>query len=164
MSEAKQQWLVSSHAVIDNQEKLWALCEQCQELLGTEGLVIAEHALGNCIKPWGLFRDDGFAQEMWSRGRFFGEGGEVQWRRYGPLVRVALLVDVTDEGQVQTVTAQLSGLGLNVVVPQRLWVTSIELALQTNDDEYTAADVRSYGSEDEPNLFVRYCRVTRNKN
>lgn len=164
MSEAKQQWLVNGHGVIDNQEKLWALCEQCQELLGTAGMVIAERALGNCIEPWGVFRGEGFDQKMWSRGRFFGEGGEMQWRSYGRLVRVGLLVDVTDEGQGQAVAAQLSGLGLDATDLQRLWVASIQLALQTNDDEYTGADVRSYGSEDEPSLFVRYCRVTRNEN
>ncbi|MBX3002048.1 MAG: hypothetical protein KF893_26220 [Caldilineaceae bacterium] len=155
MSGIKEQWLVSAYGVVESYEHLWRLCDGCKDLLGNEWMAIAEDATRVAIEPWSSLR-----REAWTRGRLFGSAGEIQWRSYRELVRVALLVDAPDREKGEEVSSRLVGLGLKLDGPVALLVEAGEVALQTNNDEYTAAAVRTYGTEDQPGLFVRYAGWT----
>ena len=160
MSATTTHWLVIGQRVLGNHEGLWEFCRACEDLLGEGGMVIAEYALGNCIEPWNAFFQKEFDRKKWSRGRLFGAHGEIQWRTYGHWVRAAVLVDSSDEEQSQATADQLRGQNVEGVMAWELQATTSRLFLQTNDEEYTEAAVRSYGDEAEPAQFVRYCGVT----
>lgn len=154
MSNAKQQWLVTGHGVVESHAQLWQLCEQCKELLGSGGTAIAEDATRVAIEPW-----PSLPRQPWTRGRLFGSTGELQWRSYRGLVRVALLVDVADGVQGQEVASRLRDeWDLTPGELAELRVESGNVALQTTNN-LTSAETRTYGTEDEPGLFVRYVGV-----
>lgn len=151
---AERQRLITGHHLCKDYTELWAFCEFCIDLLGGDPMIIAEHATAANIEPW-----PSAEKQAWTRGRLFGVQGEVQWRSYGTVLRVAVLVEAVDDTAAQTITQKLNHLGVETIDDTHYQVNPQTMALETNEDEYTRAQIRSYGDEQSPHLFVRYCQV-----
>lgn len=154
MTGHTSQWLVSGHTILDDHNSLWAFCEAQSHLLGSGATAIAENGLKVAIDLWTNFD----CATPWTQGRLFGPKGEIQWRTFGSLVRMVMLLDVQSETGAIEAADRLQRAGLAATV-QLAMVLTRELALQTNDDEFPAVRVYQYGNDREPAQFVRYGEV-----
>lgn len=147
-------------------DDLWDLITCCQPLLGdAESLMaLAEHATDNRLDPW-----TELPWEPWVRGRVFGARGELQWRAYGPLLRIVLVAEggrqdpeweATDSTEVDHIERQMRDLGFADITTQSFVPGDEDEKVFLWRGPYSEAQVRRYRASDEPASFVRYCSVT----
>lgn len=153
MSQPVNTNILSGHVTLASVEALTALGEACAGLLGGAGQVtgIGENATAVGMAPLAEFDCS-----QWEQGRLFGPRGEMRWRRYHTLARVALLFEVDKSVAVVNVQSTLSGRDIVWDDVQMVTRTQTTLFLQSNDDRYPQVRVHRYSVDGEEDLFVRY--------
>lgn len=155
--------MIAGHIILADHDALWALITACADLLDDEDALFAlgEHATDSCLAPL-----TSFPRTRWQQGRVFGRTGEVHWRTYQTIVRVAVLVDEQAAPQSAPPEGQ-SASALCERLRQQGFQAMQQLALVAEEEEpylwrgaYTRATVRHYRDEQGVAQFVRYCRVT----
>lgn len=153
--------MIAGHRILADHDALWALVAACADLLDDEETLFAlgEHATDSCLAPLASF-----PRTTWQQGRVFGRSGEIHWRTYGTVVRVALLVDEAVAPSAATATPPAT---LSERLRQAGFQAVNHLALTAEEEQpylwrgnYTRATVRHYCDEQGVEQFVRYCRVT----
>ena len=153
MTQPTSVQILSGYATLDDVAALTSFCRACARLLGDEPALtgIGEDPTAVQISPFSQFEIS-----RWDQGRLFGRRGEVRWRRYGLLLRAALLIEVDSVAAADKIRATLAELDISWQDVQAAAMTISSLFLQTNDDSYTEAQVHRYTVGGEADFFMRY--------